>query len=87
MVLPKPRPRALRKALRPRRAHPRMVDLGYHPPRDAPQVDRADVLGLVLHRDHRLPVHPQLGRHTPRRGSVDPACTEAFLLTPEIRAL
>jgi len=87
MVRPKPRPCALREALRPGRTYPRMVDLGYPPPRDAPQVDRADVLGLVLHRHHRFPLHPQLGRHAPRRGSVDSACTTAFLLTPETRAL
>ena len=84
MVHPKQGPRAPREALRPRRVYPRVVDLGYGPPRDAPPVDRADPLRLVVHRHHRLPVHPQLGRHAPRRGGLDPARSGTLLRTPEI---
>ncbi len=64
-----------------------MVDLVHRPPRDAPQVDRADLLRLVVHLHHRVPVRPQLDCHASCRGGVDPARREAVLRPPEIRSL
>ena len=53
------------EALGSRRPHPRMVDLLHRPPRNPPPVGRADLLRVVLHRHHRLPVHPHLSRLAP----------------------
>jgi hypothetical protein len=87
VVLPKQRPRASREALHPRLAHPRMVDLGHRSSRDATQVDRSDLSRLVPHRHHRIPVRPQLGRCTSRRGGLGSARRETVLRPPETRAL
>jgi len=87
VVRTKPRPRAPHEALCPRHIYPRVVDPGRCPPCDMPQVDCTDILPPVLHRYHRLPNHPQLGCHAPRRGCVGRFCREALLCLAEIRSL
>ena len=50
-------------------------------------MDRADVLRMVLHRHHRIPVHPKLSHHASRRSSLDSARPEAVLEPSKIRSL
>lgn len=50
-------------------------------------MDRANVLRMVFYRHHRIPVHPKLSRHAPRRRSLDSARPEAVFRSPKIRPL
>src|SRR6266850_3045456 len=84
VVRSKPQSRSPREALCPRRPHPRMVDLGHHPPRDAPPVDRADLLRLVIHFHYCLPLYPHFGHHASRRGGLGSSHPETLLCPPKI---
>jgi hypothetical protein len=64
-----------------------MVDLDHHIFRDAQQMDRANVLDIVVHRYHRFPVHPNSVVTRPVEAVWIPLVQWSFFTFPKISPL